>query len=190
MSQTEQDEVDLDEIISDPEILVVDDEEEVTDLHRYRIIEVEDYTVKTAYSGQETLEKLSTNTDVVLLDRRMPKMSGDEVLEEIHAIGYNCQVVMVTAVDPSMEIADMGFDDYITKPIGRETVVNVTREQLKIKQLNKITNEIISIESKIEVLEDNKPKSTLDDQEEYNNLRDKLRSYIKHKEKLEREVRS
>jgi DNA-binding NtrC family response regulator len=187
MSQTNTDEIDRDELISDPEILVVDDEQEITDLNRYRIEEL-GYKVKTAFGGREALEKISTNTDVVLLDRRMPKMHGDAVLEEIHDIGYNCQVVMVTAVDPSMEIAEMKFDDYISKPIGRDTIVEVTEEQLNVKQLNVVTNEIISIESKIEVLEDNHPKSTLEDKEEYQQLRKRLKQYNKKKDTLERKL--
>jgi CheY-like chemotaxis protein len=39
--------------------------------------------VRTAYGGHEALEELSDDVDVILLDRRMPGLSGDEVLEEV-----------------------------------------------------------------------------------------------------------
>jgi|AntRauTorcE11898_2_1112593.scaffolds.fasta_scaffold00773_1 DNA-binding response OmpR family regulator len=174
--------------IDDPEVLIVDDDESIANMNTYRVEEIEGFKAKTAYNGQQALELISTNTDVVLLDRRMPKMNGDEVLKRIHDIGYNTQIVMVTAVDPDVEIADMGFDDYITKPVGKDTISAVIEDQMNIKRLNDVTNEIISIESKIEVLQDNDELTELESNDEYQKLKRRLESLIDTKSKIKRDL--
>jgi len=50
----------------------------------------EDYEVVTAYDGSTALERMSDAIDIVLLDRHMPDITGDRVLEEIRATGYDC----------------------------------------------------------------------------------------------------
>ncbi|WP_299335636.1 response regulator [Haloplanus sp.] len=100
-----------------PTILVVDDERDLADL--YEVWLSEEYRVRTAYGGEEALDVCDNAVDVVLLDRRMPDLSGDEVLERLRDQGNDCQVVMVTAVDPDFDILGMGFDDYVTKPVDR-----------------------------------------------------------------------
>ena len=51
---------------------------------------------------------------------------GEEVLERIRGEGYDCQVAMLTGVEPELDIVDMGFDEYLKKPVSgdelRETV--------------------------------------------------------------------
>lgn len=103
---------------SPPIVLVVDDESDLADLYAEWLSG--DYQVRTAYGGEEALEQYDEDVDVVLLDRRMPVLSGDEVLSEIRDRGGDCRVVMVTAVDPDFDILEMGFDEYVTKPVDRE----------------------------------------------------------------------
>ncbi|MFB6352865.1 MAG: response regulator transcription factor [Halobacteriales archaeon] len=101
-------------------VLVVDDEREIADLYA-RWLE-DDYDVVVAYTGQEALEALDEAIDVVLLDRRIPDLHGDEVLERINERGLSCWVAMVTAVEPDLDILEMGFDDYLVKPVTGETL--------------------------------------------------------------------
>lgn len=101
-----------------PVVLVVDDDRRLVDLYVEGLSD--DYTVRTAYDGEEALGKLDDEVDVILLDRRMPGLSGDEVLDSIRERGYDCRVVMVTAVDADIDIIDMEFDGYITKPVTIE----------------------------------------------------------------------
>lgn len=104
------------------EILVVDDETAVTDLYQQWLT---DYTVHVANDGSAALDALVASSDeisIALLDRRMPGMGGDEVLAEIRDREYGCMVALITAVTPEYEIIEMPFDDYITKPVGREEV--------------------------------------------------------------------
>ncbi|WP_254524694.1 response regulator transcription factor [Natrinema caseinilyticum] len=95
-----------------PTVLVVDDERELADL--YAMWVGEDYEVVTAYDGRSAIERVNDSIDAVLLDRHMPDITGDRVLEEIRAAGYDCWVIMVTAVDPGLDIVELDIDDYVT----------------------------------------------------------------------------
>jgi CheY-like chemotaxis protein len=101
-------------------ILVVDDEPEIADLYATWL--QRDHEVLTAYSGPEALETVDETVDIVLLDRRMPRMTGDEVLAEIREQEFGCCVVLMTAVDPDFDIIDIDFDEYLTKPVMRDDI--------------------------------------------------------------------
>jgi len=111
----------------EPVVLIVDDESEI--LESYELYLSEEYDVRTASNGAKALVELSPEIDVVLLDRRMPGMSGDEVLEHITDWHSDCRVIMVTAVDAATDIVDLPFDDYLTKPVSKSDLT-ATIEQL------------------------------------------------------------
>jgi len=113
----------------DPTVLVVDDERGLADL--YSIWLEDDYDVRTAYDGTDALDALDADVDVVLLDRQMPDISGDEVLSELRDRGIDCRVAMVTAVEPELDIVDLGFDDYLRKPVDRETLLETVERLLR-----------------------------------------------------------
>ena len=69
----------MDSTSRDATVLVVDDEEAVADAYTAQL--EGEYETRTAYSGKEALETVDDGVDIVLLDRRMPGRSGDEVLE-------------------------------------------------------------------------------------------------------------
>ena len=96
-------------------VLVVDDEEEVADVYALRLRN--EYDTRVAYGGEDALETIDVDVDVVLLDRRMPDIPGDEVLEQIREKGYDCRIIMLTAVDPGLDIVEMPFDEYLCKPV-------------------------------------------------------------------------
>lgn len=101
-------------------ILVADDEPDIADLYKAWL--KRKYEVRTAYSGPEAIEELDESVDIVFLDRRMPRMTGDEVISEIRERGLNCLVVLMTAVDPDVDIIGIDFDQYLTKPVMREDI--------------------------------------------------------------------
>jgi len=117
--------------VADVRTLVVDDEREVADAYALRLRGYCD--VETVYSGEAALSAVADmSVDIVLLDRHMPGMSGDDVLSELVDRGYDGRVVMVTAVDPGIEVLDMPFDDYLCKPVDREDVRAVIDQQRRI----------------------------------------------------------
>lgn len=108
-----------------PTVLVVEDDEELADMY---VLWLEDeYDVRTAYGGRSGLEQFDDDVDLVLLDRRMPNYSGDEVLKDINAHEHTCPVAMLTAVEPDADIVDLPFDEYITKPVDRSELLYTVR---------------------------------------------------------------
>ncbi len=152
-----------------PTVLVVDDEQEVADVYAFRLKRT--YDVRTAYGGQAAVDAVDEAVDVVLLDRRMPGMAGDEVLETIRAEGYDCRVIMTTAVEPEFEILEMPFDDYLCKPIEQETLQQAIESQLTAKEYDETVSDLFRATSKIAVLEAEKTAEELENSEEYQQLK-------------------
>jgi DNA-binding response OmpR family regulator len=153
---------------SAPTILVVDDEAEVADAYSLQL--QREYDVRTAYGGQEAVETIDEEIDVVLLDRRMPEVSGDEVLDEIRSRGYDCRVVMVTAVTPDFDVLEMPFDDYLCKPVGQDALYDAIDQQLEAVEYHDAVSEYFTITAKQSVLEQEKPPAELEKNEEYQQL--------------------
>lgn len=100
-------------------ILVVDDEKSIRSTLR-EILEYEKYEVDEAAEGQEALEKAKNSKyDVILLDIKMPRMDGIEVLEHLMKF-TDVPVVMISGhgtVETVVEAVKKGAYDYITKPL-------------------------------------------------------------------------
>ncbi len=152
----------------EPEVLVVDDESRLADLFAAWL--GTDRPVATAYNGEEALEQMTDSVEVVLLDRRMPGLSGDEVLQEIRDSGYDCRVVMVTAVDPDFDIIEMGFDDYLVKPVSKDDLLEMVENVTTRSEYKTEIQEYYSLVSKKALLESEKADRELDDHDEYQDL--------------------
>ena len=146
-------------------VLVVDDEPDVAELYTTWLATSHD--VLTAHGGPAALEAVDESVDVVFLDRQMPELSGDEVLDEIEARGLDCRVVMVTAVDPDFDIIEMPFDDYLTKPVDSADLLETVDSMLTRESYDEQLQEYFSMASKKATLESEKNAIELDEHEEY-----------------------
>jgi DNA-binding response OmpR family regulator len=153
-------------------VLVVDDEHDVADAYAAQLSD--EFIVSTAYSGKEALEKVDASVDVVLLDRRMPGISGDEVLEKIRQRELNCRVAMVTAVDPDFDIIDMPFDDYIIKPVSRDDLLETINQLLTTAEYESTLRRYYALTAKHATLLANKPESELAQSEEFQTLESEM----------------
>ncbi len=135
----------------DARVLIVDDEDELADL--YTTFLKPEYDVVTATSGAEAIETVDSSIDVVLLDRRMPKMSGDEVLAKLTERGIDLQIAMLTAVEPERDIVELPFDEYKTKPITRDELLALVRVLLERATYDKHSQEFFSLAVKKATLE-------------------------------------
>lgn len=159
-------------------VLIVDDEGDVLEVFR-RWLE-EDYDVYTANNGNEALELLESNgIDVVLLDRRMPGISGDEVLERINELDMDCKVAMVTAVEPDLDIIAMGFDSYVVKPPTYEGLHNTIENLLARREHSDLRQEYWSLLSKRHTLREEMSTAELEDNDEYAELEDRIDALAK-----------
>ncbi|MFB6103006.1 MAG: HalX domain-containing protein [Haloplanus sp.] len=158
--------------LSDATVLIVDDEQSLADLYAYWIDEVAE--ARTAYDGSEAIEKLDGDVDVILLDRRMPGMSGDEVVEEVADRDLDVRIVMVTAVDPGFDIVDMEIDDYLVKPVDQpELIETVERMVVRSSYDDKLQRKFQLVEKKV-TLEAAKTPHELEESEEYAELTSRL----------------
>jgi len=157
-----------------PTVLVVEDEQALIELY-VRWLD-DDYDIRTANGGEAALEAFDGDVDVVLLDRLMPGMSGDEVLEELRSRSGSCKVAMVTAVEPDFDVLKMGFDDYLTKPVEQETLRETIRRLCSRREYADLEQELYALVSKRAVLQSSKPAEELEESEEYAELQSEIAS--------------
>jgi len=102
-------------------VLVVEDEQFLADtiaggLRRHAM------AVDVAYDGDAALQRLTVNDyDVVVLDRGLPAVSGDQVCAALVTSGATTRILMLTAADTvHQRVAGLGLgaDDYLTKPFA------------------------------------------------------------------------
>jgi len=150
---------------SRPHVVIVDDERDIADIYAKNLDG--SYETSVAYGGEEALDVIDDGVDAVLLDRRMPDKSGDEVLAELRERGLDCAVIMVTAVDPDLNILDMGFDDYLSKPVDEETLESTLDRHVDPVADTERVEEYFSLLSKLEVLEAELSGAELQESDEF-----------------------
>jgi CheY-like chemotaxis protein len=153
-------------------VLVVDDQETVAE--SYRLYLEDDYEVVTATGGREAVRKATDEVDVVLLDRRMPEVTGDEALDRMRADGFEGQVAMVTAVDPEFDIVEMPFETYLTKPVTDEEVRETVARLLRVAAVDERTREHFALAEKRSVLAEHTSRPEREDSPLYERLTDRL----------------
>jgi len=146
-------------------VLVADDEQRLADLYADYLDE--EYDVLTAYGGEAAMEYVSDpdrHVDVLLLDRRMPDLSGDKVLANVNDADEEIRVAMVTAVNPGFDIIDMGCDEYLVKPVSRDELLDVVERLLKLSEFSekhqrltskKLTRNVLQVEKSAPELAEN-----------------------------------
>lgn len=114
-------------------ILIVDDEKDTGDILA-EVLTEEGYQAFSALSGRSALNTVKKKKpDLVLLDIKMPKMDGIEVLEKIKKIDENISVVMITGyggLKTAREAMRLGAYDYVTKPFDMNFIKAVVRDAL------------------------------------------------------------
>jgi two-component system response regulator AdeR len=156
-------------------VLVVEDDEGVAETFRMWL--EKKYEVYVALRGSEAFELLEEKgIDVVLLDRLMPGLSGDEVLERIRDEGFDCRVAMVTAVEPDFDIIRMGFDDYVTKPSSPDELRQTVEKLIERDERSEKRREYASLRARQATLEAEKGEAELANSDEYDELVERAES--------------
>lgn len=153
-------------------VLVADDEPQLVELYAAWLGDT--YTVRTATNGEEALEQLDETVDVVLLDRQMPERSGSDVLAAIRDRGMNCRVAMISAVKPDLDVIDMGFDDYLVKPVSKEDVVSLVDTLLARSAYDDTVQRFFALVSKRAVLMANLNDGELTESDAYQKLEQRI----------------
>ena len=101
-------------------ILVVEDDPAVQKALR-RLFETEGYAVETQSDGRSALESFQTSAPAaVVLDLRLPKVSGRDVCKEIKALAPTVPIVVLSAasdVSDKVLLLELGADDYVNQTL-------------------------------------------------------------------------
>ena len=151
-----------------PTVLVVEDEVDLADLYAEWLSD--EFEVKTAYTAADGRELLDDSTDVALVDRRLPDAPGDELVDAIRDRELDCRVAMVTAVDPDFDILDLGFDDYVVKPVTREDLHQLVERLLTRTMYSADVRRYYSLVSKRVALSSGKSEAELQTNDSYYEL--------------------
>ncbi len=121
-------------------ILVVDDEE-IFRKNLVRMLRLADYEAEIAGNGEEALELLVPDDfDVVLLDLKMPGMSGEEILREMRARACTAEVVVLTghaSLDSAVTLIQEGAYEYQLKPYAQDDLLAVIKMACENRRLKK-----------------------------------------------------
>ncbi len=113
----------------------------------------EGYNVAEATNGRQALEHVASgNTDLVLLDMKLPDMSGLQVLRQLRRSRsmLDMPVIVVSALDrPSdvVEALQSGANDYVTKPFDLTVALARIRTQLSVRQLKRANDRFLRVAS-------------------------------------------
>ncbi|WP_135303645.1 winged helix-turn-helix transcriptional regulator [Haloarcula amylovorans] len=155
-----------------PTVLVVDDDPRLARMHAGWL--AEEYDVETAFNGKDAITALSDEIDVVLLDRRMPGLSGDDLLEKIREADLDAGVVLLTAVEPDVDVADMEFDAYLLKPGEADEVRDVVADVLERATADDDITEHYSLLARRALLDARLTAAERESSDEYQRLLERL----------------
>lgn len=149
-----------------PVVLIIDDDDDVRATYELWL----DWETYTAEDGQTALSILTPEVDVVILDRMMPGLSGSDVLDAMEGREADPRVVLVTAVNPELDIIEMPFDAYLSKPVGGEELNETVRTLLNRDRQTDQLREYYRLVEKRATLETENPTRTLEEDERYQQL--------------------
>lgn len=163
-------------------ILIVDDEEVVAE--SYQLYLEDKYETRIETTGGAALAELDPTDreiDLILLDRRMPGMSGDVVANHVDDYELDYQVLMVSAVDPDLDILDIPCDGYLTKPVSEEEIVTAVERAFLVSYYKELITEYNAVVEKYDVLVDQFSKEELSNKELFTEFEERM-------EQLESEI--
>ncbi len=114
-------------------VLIVDDDRAMVGMVA-SLLGSEGYELITAYDGETAIRRHAEELpDLVILDRRLPKLSGEEVCKRIRA-SARTPILMLTGErgeEERVKLLDLGADDYLEKPFGRKELLARVRALLR-----------------------------------------------------------
>lgn len=121
-------------------VLAVDDELNIRRLIRNEFT-LEGFDITTAKSGEEGLALIRKKRfDVILLDIKLPKMSGLEVLRKIKETSNTADVIMITGygdIQSAVDSLKLGARDYVTKPFKLDDLLTIVRKAVSDSETRK-----------------------------------------------------
>jgi len=129
-------------------ILVVDDEEKLVNMMNFLLVK-NGYTVSTALDGNDAFNKVKSadekgeSIDLIVTDIVMPEMTGFELVDEIQKAGLTMKILAISGKlekGSDADLADKGFNGYLSKPFGPMQLVEEIKEIMRGKELSQKTS--------------------------------------------------
>ncbi len=141
-----------------PLVLVADDEADIRSALRM-ILEFEGLDLIEAANGPDALQRIeSYRPDAVLLDIKMPRMDGLEVLAEVRKRGADPPVIIISghgSIATAVEATRLGAFDFMEKPLERDRVLLVLRNALEQRRLREENRDLrLSVEEQYRIVGD------------------------------------
>ena len=115
-----------------PTILICDDEEGIRE--SFKLILSDNYNLEFAHNGLEAIEFLRKSSPAaMLLDIKMPKMHGLDILKEVKKLKPSLPVIIVTgyqSVEMAQEALKLGAADYIPKPFDSKQILRAVSQHI------------------------------------------------------------
>lgn len=121
--------------MSKKKILIVDDDKSITTVFKM-MLEEQDYNVHTASSGKEAISLTEPSYDLVILDIKLPDITGDEVAKVMKERGMADNIVLMTGypeLEDCIDSLGVGIQEILIKPISPDEVLRVAKEVLSEK---------------------------------------------------------
>jgi len=127
-------------------ILVADDHELIRETLKNSLVD-EGYRVHLAGTGQECLEIVkAADVDLVLLDMRLPDISGIDVLQRLRETNPDVIVMMMTAygdIESTRRALNLGAFDFIHKPVKAKAITSIIKMAMEIRNLRQEVQQFI-----------------------------------------------
>lgn len=150
-------------------ILIVEDEPDICSAYARWLDD--EFTVRIAHTGAEARAVFDEAIDIVLLDRRLPDLAGEELLPDLREKHPDCRVAIISTMEPDFDIIEFGFDLYLEKPItDPNTLRDAVLTLLQRSEFDAKLQEFLSQASKKATLEATKSQAELGSSEEYETL--------------------
>ncbi len=131
----------VDVLKSEEETILIAEDDNINFLLFQKMMQNKNFKIIRAVNGQEAVDICLTNPniDLVLMDIKMPIMTGFEALEQIRPMRPNLPIIAQTAYsssDDKIKIEEAGFNGYITKPLNRDTLFELITKYLDKENFN------------------------------------------------------
>ena len=128
---------------SEGETILIAEDDNINFLLFQKMMQNKNYKIIRAINGQEAVDIClnNPNIDLVLMDIKMPIMTGFEAMEQIRPIRPNLPIIAQTAYSSSedkIKIEEAGFNGYLTKPLSRENLFEMINKYLDKENNNEI----------------------------------------------------
>lgn len=156
----------------DPVVLIVEDDADLAALYGEWL--GDDYAVRQAETGEAALWHHDDAVDIVILDRKLPDGRGEELLPRLRETDGDCQIAIVSGVDPALDLLELDIDEYIRKPVEREEFRRVVERLEARTEIEEALASYLAGLSKKRALETTHPGAELESDPRYRQLTEEL----------------